>query len=231
MSIINRLLGPRIPNDELSRHWIRYALPTGVLSLARVLLLVSIFLPYWSMTLHAPQYPKGLHLHAYVNRVEGAVREIDGLNHYIGMKPLGEAAKLEKALGIWSIIAMVLFIEGASFIHSRWAVLLVLPAVLFPLGFLLDLHYWLAAFGQNLDPHAPLSHSVKPFVPPVLGEGVIGQFKTTAEMAIGLWLAWTSAALSLVALLLHRLAYKPLFDRFVASQGAAGVAEGRACRA
>ncbi|HEY7089698.1 MAG TPA: hypothetical protein VH518_16490 [Tepidisphaeraceae bacterium] len=218
MSILDRLIGPRIPGDELKRHWLRYTMPTVTLSVARVLLLVSLFLPYWNMTLQAPQYPKGLHLQAFVNRVEGHVREIDGLNHYIGMRPLGDAAKLEKAVAIWSIIAMVLLVEGASFIHTRWAVLLVLPAVLFPLGFLVDLHYWLALFGQNLDPRAPLSSSVKPFVPPVLGEGVIGQFKTIASMGIGLWLAWACAGLSLVALAFHRLAYKPLFDRFVREQ-------------
>jgi hypothetical protein len=213
MSTLDKLLGPRIPTHELKRHWFRYALPTVTLSAARITLLVSIFLPYWNMTLLAPQYPKGLHLEAYINHVEGAVREIDGLNHYIGMRPLGDAAKLEKAMGIWSIISMVLLIEGATFIHSRWAVLLVLPAVLFPLAFLVDLHYWLALFGQNLDPHAPLSSSVKPFVPPVLGEGVIGQFKTVASMGIGLWLAWIAAGLSIVALVFHRFAYKPLFER------------------
>jgi hypothetical protein len=224
MSILDRLIGPRIPADELKRHWLRYAMPTTTLSAARILLLVSMFLPYWHMTLQAPQYPKGLHLQAYVNRVEGHVREIDGLNHYIGMKPLGEAAKLEKTVAIWSIIAMVLLVEGASFIHSRWAVLLVLPAVLFPLGFLVDLHYWLALFGQNLDPKAPLSSSVKPFVPPVLGEGNIGQFKTVASMGIGLWLAWACAGLSLVALVFHRFAYKPLFDRFAHKHSTEGLA-------
>jgi hypothetical protein len=202
---------------------VRYALPTTTLSIARILLLVSMFLPYWRMTLQAPQYPKGLHLQAYVNRVEGHVREIDGLNHYIGMKPLGEAAKLEKTVAIWSIIAMVLLVEGASFIHTRWAVLLVLPAVLFPLGFLVDLHYWLSLFGQNLDPKAPLSSSVKPFVPPVLGEGVIGQFKTVASTGPGLWLAWICAGLSLVALVFHRFAYKPLFDRYVKEQPSRGI--------
>jgi hypothetical protein len=85
--------------------------------------------------------------------------------------------------------------------------------VLFPAGFLLDLHYWMSLFGQNLDPKAPLSSSVKPFTPPILGVGVIGQFKTVAWMGWGLWLAWSAAGLSLLAMVFHYVAYKPLFER------------------
>ncbi len=213
MSILTYLIGPRIPNAELAQHPIRYALPTVTLSVARILLLCSLFLPYWHIALQAPQYPRGLSMTAYINHVEGDVREINGLNHYIGMKPLDQAAEFEKAVGIWAVIAMVLLIEGAAFIHSRWAVLLVLPAVLFPAFFLIDLHLWLDYYGQNLDPKAPLSSSIKPFTPPVLGEGVIGQFKTVASMGVGLWMAWAAAGLSLLSLVFHRFAYKPLFDR------------------
>jgi hypothetical protein len=213
MSIVTRIFGPRIPNEDLHRSWGRYAAPTITLSLARVCLLASLFLPYWHMELKAPQYPKGLHLTAFVNRVEGHVREINGLNHYIGMRKLDEAAKLEKALSVWGIIAMVLLVEGATFIHSRWAALFVLPAILFPAFFLLDMHWWMKDFGLNLDPRAPLSSSVKPFVPTILGVGEIGQFKTIAQMGWGLYLAWAAAGLSLLALFFHRFAYKPLFDR------------------
>lgn len=220
MSILDRLLGPRIPNDELHRHWARYAAPTVTLSLARVALLCALFVPFWHMELQAPQYPKGLQLTAYVNHVEGHVREINALNHYIGMRKLEEAAALEKTLSVWGIIAIVLLVEGATFIHSRWAALLVLPAIVFPAFFLLDMHWWMKDFGLNLDPHAPLSSSVKPFVPTILGTGVIGQFRTVAHMGWGLYLAWISSGLALVALFFHRLAYKPLFESFKRSKSA-----------
>lgn len=205
--------GPRIPLDELRSRPVRYALPTVLLSIARVLLLVSIFFPYWEMELVAPQYPNGLFLTAYVNHLTGDVKEIDGLNHYIGMRPLNEAAQFEKAMAIWAVIAMFLLIEGAMFIHSRWAVLLAIPAVLFPVGFLADLQYWMAHFGQNLDPSAPLSSSVKPFTPTVLGEGGIGQFRTYGFVGFGLWLAIASSVVTIVAFVFHRRAYKPLFER------------------
>lgn len=223
MSILTRILGPRVPAPELARHPLRFGLPTVTLSLARILLLCSLFLPYWHITLEAPQYPKGLHMTAYINTIEGDVREINLLNHYIGMRPLEEAAPVEKAVAVWAMIAMVLLMEGASFIHSKWATLLVLPAVFFPAFFLIDLHLWLDHFGQNLDPKAPLSSAIQPFTPPVLGEGVIGQFKTVATMGVGLWMAWAAAGLSLLALAFHYLAYKPLFNRLV-REDAKGIA-------
>ncbi|MFN7020584.1 MAG: cytochrome C [Phycisphaerales bacterium] len=223
-SILEHLIGPRVPVEEITaRRW-RYLTPTMLFMAARVLLLVSIFFPYWHMELEAPQYPKGLFLTAYVNHLTGDVKEIDGLNHYIGMRPLGEAAAFERAASIWMVIAMLLLVEGAAFIHSRWAVLLALPAIGFPAGFLLDLYYWMRTFGLNLDPGAPLSSSVKPFVPTVVGEGGIGQFKTYAELGTGYWLSVACAGLVIVGFVFHRRAYKPLHDlarRAAASGGEA----------
>ena len=212
-SILAHLVGPRVPDTELRAHRLRYTAPTVVFMLARTLLLLSIFLPYWHMELVAPQYPDGLYLTAYVNHLSGDVKEIDGLNHYIGMRPLGEAASFERTASVWLIIAMVMLVEGAAFIHSKWAVLLALPSIGFPIGFIVDLHYWMKTFGLNLNPDAPLSNSVKPFVPTVIGEGGIGQFKTFAELGTGYWLAVACAVLTVVGFYFHRRAYKPLFDR------------------
>ncbi|HVU63565.1 MAG TPA: hypothetical protein VHC70_06295 [Phycisphaerales bacterium] len=215
--IYQNLFGPRVPANELESNRVRYMVPTLFLSLARVLLLLSLFLPYWHMSLQAPQYPNGLSVTAYVNHLTGDVHEIDALNHYIGMRPLEEAASFERAASVWMIIAMVLLVEGAAFVHSRWAALLALPVVLFPVGFLLDLSYWLAHFGTHLDPKAPLSSSIKPFVPPVLGEGSVGQFSTVSSAGAGLWFAAVCSVLVVVALYFHRRAYKPLHDRLAAA--------------
>jgi hypothetical protein len=222
--IMRAVVGPRVPVNELEKRPFRYGLPTAMLSIARILLLVSIFLPYWHMELEAPQYPNGLFLTAYVDRLEGDVREIDGLNHYIGMRPLDEAAAFEKAIAVWAVIAMVLLMEGAMFIHTRWAALLIIPAALFPVGFLVDLQYWMHTFGQNLDPKAPLSSSVKPFTPTVLGEGGIGQFKTYADLGWGFFLASGGSLLAIVSLFFHRRAYKPLHDAARREREAACVA-------
>lgn len=211
-SLLDTVLGPRVPPEELAANRGRYRLPTLLLGLAAVLLLVSIFTPYWKMTLHAPQYPGGLTVHAYLNQLTGDVHEIDGLNHYIGMRPLEEAAQLERSLAIMAVSVLILLVLGGIFLHNRWAALLTLPALLFPLGFLGDMYFWLHNFGQNLDPRAALSGAVKPFTPPVLGEGYVGQFRTVALPDIGLILACTASLLILAGLWYHRRAYKPLVD-------------------
>ena len=209
---LERIIGPRVPTGEAQAHWVRYLTPALLFAAAAVLLIISIFTPYWQLTLHAPQYPKGLTVQAYVNRLEGDVQEIDGLNHYIGMRPLNEAAAFERSIAIIGIVGLALLILAAVYVHNRWAALLALPALLLPLIFLADLQYWLANFGQNLDPKAPLSSSIKPFVPPVLGEGKIAQFSTWAVPDVGLWLAIAASVLIASGLWFHRRAYKPLVD-------------------
>ena len=207
---LQQIIGPRAPAEELAAHRMRYLWPTLCLAGAAILIIISIFLPYWSLVLHAPQYPKGLVVNAYINHLAGDVREIDSLNHYIGMRPLGEAAQLERSISIFAISALALLVLAAVFIHSPWAALLSLPAILLPPVFLADLYFWLNNFGQNLDPHAALSNSVDPFTPTILGEGLIGQFKTVAYADFGLLLASAASLLILVGLYLQRQAYKPL---------------------
>lgn len=204
--------GPRVPFPELLRRWHRYLIPTALLLVAAGILLASFERPYWRMTLNAPQYPGGLHVEAYLDRLEGDVAEIDGLNHYIGMRPLNEAAQLEREISWMALVAMAGLLVAAVFIHSRWAALFVIPAILFPAGFLADLHLWLRHFGQNLDPTAALSSSIKPFTPPVLGTGYVGQFSTTAYAGPGLWMAAAASLVLVVALYFHRRAYKPLAE-------------------
>lgn len=209
---LHNIIGPRTPAEEMAANRMRYIWPTLFLAAAAILIIASIFLPYWSLVLHAPQYPKGLVVNAYINHLEGDVREIDGLNHYIGMRPLGEAAQFERSISLFAIGALALLVLGAVFIHSPWAALLSLPAILLPVVFLADLYYWLSNFGQNLDPNAALSNAVKPFTPTILGEGIIGQFRTVAYADFGLLMATAASVLILAGLYLQRRAYKPLMD-------------------
>jgi hypothetical protein len=207
-----RLVGPRVaPADLRARRW-RYRAPTLLLFLAAVTLIVTPFVPMWRLRLHAPQYPKGLVVRAHLDHLEGDVHEIDELNHYIGMRPLGDAAPFERAISAYAIVAMSLLVAAAIFVHTRWAAALTLPALAFPAVFLVDLHLWMRAWGRHLDPTAPLSTSIKPFVPPVLGTGKIAQFSTVATPDVGLYASLVASVLIVVGLYYHRRAYKPLVD-------------------
>lgn len=185
-------------------------LPSGFMLLAAILLVASIAFPYWGLVLEAPQYPGGLKMRVFVNYMTGdddpqldEVREIDGLNHYIGMKSLYDAAAFERSIALPGVFFMVVALVAVAFLRRRWVWLLAIPAVAFPFVFLGDLAYWLNHYGQNLDPYAPLSSAIHPFTPPILGEGIIGQFKTVAAVDTGWYLAIGAAVLTLAALLIR----------------------------
>jgi hypothetical protein len=212
MSVVKRFFGPRVPQEAQAQDRLRYHAPSLLLGAAAIMLLVSMFLPYWKMTLMAPQYPGGLEVQVYVNRMTGDVSEIDGLNHYIGMRPLDEAAQLERSVSVVAISILALLVLSAIFIHTRWAALLALPAFLMPYLFLADMYFWMRNFGLNLDPTAPLSSAIEPFVPPIWGEGMVGQFRTIADFQIGIYMAFLAGFLILAGLYFHRRAYKPLVE-------------------
>ncbi len=177
------------------------------------LLLLSLPRPYWHAKLEAPQYPQGLFLHVYVNRLDGDVREINLLNHYIGMEKLEKAAPAERRIAYFAIglIALLVFLTGIF--DPRWGWLFTMPAILFPFIFLADLQYWLWRFGTNLDPNAPLSQAIKPFVPPVLGVGTIGQFRTITSVGEGLIMAFIASFLVLNGLVLHLIGHRRTASR------------------
>ncbi len=155
------------------------------------LLVLSIFFPYWNITLHAPQYPKGLYIEVFVNKMEPMrnVFEVDGLNHYIGMIKLTDAASIERTISVYAIPLVALLTLGTFFLHGFWRWFLRLPAILYPVIFAVDLFAWLYYAGHSLDKHAPMSSSIKEFTPKILGLGTIGQFKTEAEFMSGFFIA------------------------------------------
>lgn len=212
MSVLNRVLGPRVSKEEMAKHAERYRRPARLMVVSAVLLLASLVLPYWIMTLHAPQFPDGLRVTAYVNRLEGDVGELEGLNHYVGLGSFEDAAVFERAIAVYAIIGLALLLLAALYIHSRWVLVLTVPALLFPLGFMVDLQYWLWDFGHNLDPLAPLAAAVGEFTPPIFGPAEIAQFDTFALPGPGLILSIVASGILAYALVLHRRAYKPLIE-------------------
>jgi len=159
--------------------------PTGLQIrswVAAGLLGLSLLLPYWRITLFAPQYPGGLRASVYLTKVAGEAGEISILNHYIGMKPLEQAAPLERRFAVPIVLAGVLAVAASPFL-GRVGLLLQAPAVLFPIGVAGDLAFWMWRFGHSLDPSAPIR--VEPFMPAIVGKGAVMQFSTSAMFSWG----------------------------------------------
>jgi hypothetical protein len=198
--------------DGSTRRLTDYLLPSALLMFAALLLMVSMFQPYWSMTMTAPQYPKGLKVDVYVNHLEGDMREIDELNHYLGMPKLDEGGRFERSISIISIVALGSLLMAGVFVHNQWAGVLSLPVLGFPVVFLADLWYILYRYGHSIDPTSALGGAIDPFTPPLLGVGKVGQFGTIASFDIGFYLAITAVVIVLSGLWFHRAAYKPIVD-------------------
>lgn len=168
-------------------------LELSLLIVAGALLFFSMFQPYWNITLHAPQYPKGLHVQAYVNEMTGDVFEVDGLNHYIGMMKLNDAAVLEREVSMVAIPLIALLAMVSFLLPGVWRMLARVPIIIYPLVFVADLFAWLYYAGHSLYPYAPLSSSIKPFTPRIVGVGTIGQFSTEAYFMAGFYFAVIAA--------------------------------------
>ena len=200
-----------LPDGSTSRL-VTYQIPIAILVLAALLLVVSMFQPYWSITMTAPQYPKGLTVEVYVNHLEGDMREIDGLNHYLGMPALDEGRRFERQISVAALAVLGLLLIAATFVHNKWAAILTIPALLWPVIFMADLWLILYRYGHSIDPESALGGAIEPFTPPLLGAGKIAQFGTTAELQVGFYLALAAVVVILVGLWFHRLAYKPIAD-------------------
>jgi nitrous oxidase accessory protein len=161
--------------------------------IAAALVGISVKLPLWSMTMVAPQYRHGLRLTAYGSGMQGDLREINIINHYIGMPTIDPRPALEVAMfpiGIGLVVALCLLAP-----LNRWMRWLAVAATAgLPIGILIDLQWWLYRFGHSLNPHAPIR--MPAFTPLILGVSKLGNFVTTSMIASGV-LCMIAAALIL----------------------------------
>ena len=154
------------------------------------LVAVSSQLPLWTMTMRAPQYPKGLRLVAYGTHMSGDVSELNILNHYIGM-PAIEAPTLETSLFPFGI-ALLAVLCLASPLHAWVRRLAVAATIVTPVAMLIDLQWRLYTFGHTLNPTAPIR--LKPFTPLVIGQTQMGNFLSTATISFGVLCLVAAAA-------------------------------------
>jgi len=174
--------------------------PRGLLLLAVVLLVPTYLLPLWRMTMFAPQYPQGLRLDIYSYKLDGGnkgqdVKEINLLNHYIGMQDLDTADFTEFKWIPFVVGGLgLLFLRAAA--HGKMAHLVDVSVLFgyFSLYSLWSFGYKMWSYGHSLDPTAPVK--VDPFMPPLFGHRTLANFEVYSYPAPG------SYALALVAVVL-----------------------------
>ena len=146
-----------------------------LIALAGMLMLLACVTPLWRINLRSPQYPEGLNLVIHTQHITGNVQSINILNHYIGMKPISDAAFPEFTWMMPALAGIGVVLLLASLLGRREAVW-VGRSMLFGFdGYMLwDLYHWMYDWGHTLDPRAAIR--VPPFTPPLLGFKHVANF-------------------------------------------------------
>lgn len=152
-------------------------------------LIAVIFLPIWRIELDAPQYPEGLEMRIYSNKLAGDVEIINGLNHYIGMKTLHaddflEFTVLPYIIGFYALCFLTVGIRG----KRKLVYLLFIGFLLFGIVAMVDFYLWEYDYGHNLDPAAPIKVPGMAYQPPLIGFKQLLNFGAFSIPAVGGWI-------------------------------------------
>ncbi len=145
-----------------------------LLVVAALMLLPLYYIPFWSISMTAPQYPEGIGMYIHINDVRGHnqhdIQSINTLNHYIGMKEIhvDEIPELKImpyifAFMIGSLILIALI--GNQKLLLGWLILFVILSI----AGIVDYYLWGYDYGHNLDPDAPIKVPGMSYQPPLIG--------------------------------------------------------------
>ena len=151
-----------------NRHlttWVKAMLVVSGLGLIAVL-----FVPMWQIQLNAPQYPEGLVLKIYPNKLAGSVDIINGLNHYIGMKTLHtkdfiEFTLLPFIIGFFAILCFIVTLLN----RKKWLIFLTVLFIVFGVVAMIDFWRWEYNYGHDLNPEAAIQIPGMAYQPPLIG--------------------------------------------------------------
>jgi len=167
--------------------WSRLALVVAV-----VPLVFALGQPLWKISMKAPQYPKGLYLEIYAHTVESGnegrdLKEINNLNHYIGMHKIDRAELSDLDWIPFALAALILLtLRCAAIGNVRMLVDLSVMTVFIGAFSMFRFIYKLSSFGHNLDPTAAIT--IEPFTPAIFGTKQIANFSTTSYPQTGSFL-------------------------------------------
>jgi copper chaperone NosL len=181
-----------------------------LVALAAVLLLGTLVTPIWRVNLVAPQYPEGLGMEIRAHTVRGMkehdLRNINSLNHYIGMKPITPESIPELRIIPWVIgglAATGLLVAAIGRRRLLWAWLTAL--VVCGIVGMVDFWRWEYSYGHDLDlENAIISVPGMTYQPPLIGSKQLLNFTAESWPATGAILAGLAFSLGTAALVLSR---------------------------
>lgn len=155
--------------------------PKILMIIAALGLLVLFVYPMWRITLYAPQYPSGVTMYIYINKIggdsPGTLQNINILNHYVGMKPIvpesiPELKYFPYVIIFLTVLGLIVAFTNRPKLYLAWAFLVTFLAIL---G-VYDFYLWEYDYGHDLEPNAPMKFPGASFQPPLLGTKVILNF-------------------------------------------------------
>ena len=177
-----------------------------LLTLIAALLLGALYAtPLWSVRLVAPQYPEGIGMYIRLHTVEGMkeydLRNINSLNHYIGMKAIEPDAIPELQYMPWIAAGLIAGGVAVAMLGRRrllvgWTAALALLSV----AGLADFYRWGYDYGHNLDAGAIIVVPGMTYQPPLIGTKQLLNFTATSLPAAGAIAGGVSLLLAGVAL-------------------------------
>lgn len=176
-------------------------------AVASVLLMGLFLVPLWRIQLLAPQYPEGLGMRIGISDIRGStpndLNNINGLNHYIGMKHITPAAIPELRYMPWIVGGLILF-GLITAIVARRKVLFAWVATFLAVGAagLVDFWRWEFDYGHNIDfEHAIIKIPGMNYQPPLIGVKQLLNFTAVSWPDIGAWLALAAFGAAVLAIL------------------------------
>lgn len=164
-----------------------------ILLVSIVLLASTMILPLWDIAIFAPQYPEGLALQIWLNKISGDLNNINILNHYVGMKAI-TPSDIPELVYFPKLIAGILVIGAVALAwpHLVSIGLYFLSFAVFSLFALYDFWKWEYDYGHNLSPDAPIKVPGMSYQPPLIGSETLLNISIYSYPAIGGWLMMVS---------------------------------------
>ena len=191
-----------------------------ILVAGAIMLAISIFVPIWRIELDAPQYPEGLAMLIFSNKLAGDVDIINGLNHYIGMQTLHAESFMEFTVLPYIIGGFALLMIVSAMIGRKGLLYFSFASfALFGVLAMVDFWRWEYNYGHNLDPKAAIVVPGMAYQPPLIGFKQLLNFGAYSMPDVGGWLFISCGILLLFAVLYE----KNVFKRFMKSGNTAAV--------